>query len=122
MQFLSSEKCDVNRSESVSELVRHRGRHLRLSRHSTRLMTPSRWMLGGLVAVALGLRLWPIRHGLPWVYNVDEELHFVPVAVRMFGGSFNPHYFENPPALTYLLYGVLRLRFPRSGFPGAFAA
>ena len=29
----------------------------------------------------------------------------------MFGGSLNPRYFENPPALTYLLYVVFRLRF-----------
>jgi hypothetical protein len=71
---------------------------------------------------ALGLRLWSIRYGLPWVYNRDEEFHFVPVAVRMFGGSFNPHYFENPPALTYVLYAVFRLRFHAAGFRHAFAA
>src|SRR4051812_18670905 len=85
-------------------------------------MTRTRWMLAGLVLAALGLRLWSIRRGLPWVYNRDEEFHFVPVAVRMFGGSFNPHYFENPPALTYVLYAVFRLRFHAPGFRHAFAA
>src|SRR4051794_38128867 len=40
----------------------------------------------------------------------------------MFGGSFNPHYFENPPALTYLFYAVFRLRFHGTGFRHAFAA
>jgi 4-amino-4-deoxy-L-arabinose transferase-like glycosyltransferase len=85
-------------------------------------MTRTRWMLAALVLAALGLRLWSIRYGLPWVYNRDEEFHFVPVAVRMFGGSFNPHYFENPPALTYLLYAVFRLRFHSGGFRHAFAA
>jgi Dolichyl-phosphate-mannose-protein mannosyltransferase len=75
-----------------------------------------------LLLAALGLRLWSIRYGLPWVYNRDEEFHFVPVAVRMFGGSFNPHYFENPPALTYVLYAVFRLRFHSTGFRHAFAA
>jgi hypothetical protein len=84
--------------------------------------TSDGWILCGLLLTALGLRLWSIRHGLPWVYNRDEELHFVPVAVRFFGGSFNPHYFENPPALTYLLYAVFRLRFHASGFRHAFAA
>lgn len=74
------------------------------------------------MAVALGLRLWSIRNGLPWVYNSDEEQHFVPVAVRMFGGSFNPHYFENPPALTYLFYVVFRLRFHMAHIQDAFAA
>jgi hypothetical protein len=80
------------------------------------------WLLAALLLSALGLRLWSLRHGLPWVYNRDEEFHFVPVAVRMFGGSFNPGYFENPPALTYLLYAVFRLRFSAEGFRAAFAA
>ncbi len=85
-------------------------------------MTRTRWMLAGLLLVALGLRLWSIRYGLPWVYNRDEEFHFVPVAVKMFGGSFNPHYFENPPALTYVLYAVFRLRFHMAHFQRSFAA
>ena len=85
-------------------------------------MTRTRWLLAGLLLAALGLRLWSLRYGLPWVYNRDEEFHFVPVAVRMFGGSFNPHYFENPPALTYLFYAVFRLRFHSGGFRDAFAA
>jgi hypothetical protein len=57
-------------------------------------------LLGGL-----GLRLWGIGQGLPYVYNVDEAEHFVPVAVGMFAkGMLNPHYFANPPALTYVLH------------------
>jgi hypothetical protein len=70
------------------------------------------WLaLAGILAVALGLRLWNIDHNLPFVYNADEELHFVPKAVDMTGGSLNPGYFENPPALTYLLLVVFELRF-----------
>jgi 4-amino-4-deoxy-L-arabinose transferase-like glycosyltransferase len=84
-------------------------------------MTRARWLLAGLLLAALGLRLWSIRYGLPWIYNRDEEFHFVPVAVHMFGGSFNPNYFENPPALTYLFYAVFRLRFHSGGFRHAFA-
>ncbi len=57
-------------------------------------------LLGGL-----GLRLWGVGQGLPYVYNSDEADHFVPRAVRMFEqGSLNPHYFANPPAFTYLLH------------------
>lgn len=70
--------------------------------------------LGGLVlvlAVALGLRLWGIGSGLPYVYNVDEAAHFVPKAVAMSSGGLDPHYFVNPPALTYLLHGVFVLAF-----------
>ena len=35
-------------------------------------MTRTRWALAGLMLAALGLRLWSIRSGLPWVYNRDE--------------------------------------------------
>src|SRR4029078_3838125 len=66
---------------------------------------------GAIVVLALALRFWNLDHGLPYAYNADEELHFVPVAVKMFGGSLNPRYFENPPALTYLLFVVFKLRF-----------
>jgi 4-amino-4-deoxy-L-arabinose transferase-like glycosyltransferase len=72
--------------------------------------------LGWILLGALALRLWSIKHGLPFVYSTDEEQHFVPHAVQMIGGSLDPHYFENPPALTYLLFAVLKLRF-HAGLP-----
>jgi hypothetical protein len=72
--------------------------------------------LGWILLGALVLRLWSIRHGLPYVYNTDEEQHFVPRAVHMIGGSLDPNYFENPPALTYLFWGIFKLRF-HAGFP-----
>ena len=75
------------------------------------------WVLGAILAAGLALRLWNIGHGLPYVFNADEELHFVSIAVRMFeDGTFNPRYFENPPAITYLFYVLFKLRFG-VGFP-----
>ncbi len=72
--------------------------------------TRTTWLaLAGILALGLLLRLWHIDHGLPYVYNADEELHFVPKAVDMLGGSLNPGYFENPPALTYLLFVLYRI-------------
>ena len=66
--------------------------------------------VAGLLAVALGLRLWGVESGLPWVYNVDEAQHFVPLAVGMQHGNLNPaNYFANPPAFTYLLAGLFKL-------------
>ena len=62
-------------------------------------------------AVALALRLWGVRHGLPYAYNVDENSHFVPRAIGLFGHGWNPHYFANPPALTYLLHLVFAVWF-----------
>ncbi|HWX74722.1 MAG TPA: glycosyltransferase family 39 protein [Solirubrobacteraceae bacterium] len=62
------------------------------------------WLLAGVLALGLGLRLWGIRQGLPYAYNADEADHFVPRAVSMFAHGLNPHYFANPPAYTYLLH------------------
>ncbi|HEY3864638.1 MAG TPA: glycosyltransferase family 39 protein [Solirubrobacteraceae bacterium] len=67
--------------------------------------------LGVVLGVAFGLRLWGVKQGLPYVYDVDEYGHFVPEAVRIFGHGLNPHYFVNPPALTYLLHVVFGLWF-----------
>ena len=67
------------------------------------------WAWCGLalvLCVALGLRLWGIKEGLPYVYNIDEAGHFVPKAVTMFADGLNPRYFVNPPALTYVLHFV----------------
>jgi hypothetical protein len=68
--------------------------------------------LAGVLVAATLLRVWGIAQGLPFVYNLDEADHFVPHAVAMFRhGTLNPHYFANPPALTYLLHAVFALWF-----------
>jgi hypothetical protein len=64
-----------------------------------------------VLAVALGLRLWGIRQGLPYAYNSDEDAHFVPRAIGIFAAGWNPHYFANPPAFTYLLHLLFGLWF-----------
>ena len=63
-----------------------------------------------LLLAALALRVWGYRHGLPFVYNADENAHFVARAIGMFGHSYNPHYFINPPGFTYLLHALFWLR------------
>ncbi len=84
------------------------------------------WVWAGLAAVllgGLGLRLWGVGQGLPYVYNSDEADHFVPRAVRMFEqGSLNPHYFANPPAFTYLLHVLFAIAYGgASGVARAYA-
>src|SRR5438270_6100565 len=64
-----------------------------------------------LLAGTLLLRLWGIKQGLPYSYNVDEATHFVPRAVAFFGHDLNPHYFLNPPGYSYLLHIVFELWF-----------
>ena len=76
-----------------------------------------------LLIGALGLRLWGIEHGLPYVFNADENAHFVPRAIGMFGHSLNPGYFINPPAFTYLLHAAFWVRWGgREALGDAFAA
>jgi hypothetical protein len=77
-------------------------------------LSERRWAwpaLAGVLIAAISLRLWGIAQGLPYVYNLDESDHFVPHAVAMFGHGLNPHYFANPPALTYLLHLAFALWF-----------
>jgi hypothetical protein len=65
-----------------------------------------------VLATAVVLRVWGLKHGLPFAYNPDEQVHFVQVAVDFHRtGDLNPHYFANPPALTYVLYVVFALRY-----------
>jgi 4-amino-4-deoxy-L-arabinose transferase-like glycosyltransferase len=64
-----------------------------------------------LLLVTFLLRLWGIKQGLPYSYNVDEATHFVPRAVAFFGHDLNPRYFLNPPAYSYLLHVVFELWF-----------
>ena len=64
-----------------------------------------------LLLLTLVLRLWGIKQGLPYSYNVDEAEHFVPRAVSFFSQDLDPHYFLNPPAYSYLLHIVFELWF-----------
>ncbi len=72
------------------------------------LHTPA---LCALLVLTLVLRLWGIKQGLPYSYNVDEATHFVPRAVSFFSQGLDPHYFLNPPAYSYLLHAVFELWF-----------
>src|SRR3954467_859615 len=79
---------------------------------------PARWpklLVAGLFVLILAAALWiRLRHndyGLPYVYNYDEAEHFTNRAVNMFGGNFDPRYYQNPSAFTYMVYAALRLVF-----------
>src|SRR3954451_19455875 len=74
----------------------------------------SRWWvaaIAGVLLAGLGLRLWAIGHGLPFVFNIDERAHFVSRAAGMYGGDRNPHDFLNPAALMYAFYALLAVWF-----------
>src|SRR4051794_24742262 len=68
-------------------------------------------ILGGILLLALILRLWGIKYGLPFAYQIDEERVYVRKAARMLdAGSLNPHYMHNPPLLTYLLESAFAIQ------------
>lgn len=86
---------------------------------------PTFWGAGvvGLLVGAFLLRVWGVDHGMPYAYNADENAHFLPKAIGLFGHGWNPHYFVNPPAYTYLLHIVFAVWFGgREGVSEAFAA
>ncbi|HWT25122.1 MAG TPA: hypothetical protein VN213_16590, partial [Solirubrobacteraceae bacterium] len=78
--------------------------------------------LAAVVLGALALRLWGLRHGLPYVYNADENAHFVPRAIGFFGHDLDPGYFVNPPAFTYLLHVLFWARWGGEGVQETLAA
>lgn len=85
-----------------------------MERHARRLrprIDRTALALAAVLLGAFGLRLWGIGHGLPFSYNIDEEGHFVPVAIGFFGHGLNPRYFLNPPGFTELLYAVYAVWF-----------
>ncbi|HWK26749.1 MAG TPA: glycosyltransferase family 39 protein [Solirubrobacter sp.] len=92
------------------------------ARRWPRLAWPA--LLAALFAAALILRLVGLKTGLPYVYNADENSHFVPRAIGMFGHNLNPDYFVNPPAFTYLVHALFALRWGTdpATVGGAFAA
>lgn len=127
---MSAVESAPSRAARARERARERARARRL-RHAGPPGEPEdererRWpywlALAGILAVALALRLWGVAQGLPYAYNADENAHFVPGAIGLFGHGLNPHYFVNPPAYTYLLHVVFGAWFGgRSGVSNTFA-
>src|SRR3954452_3427015 len=73
-----------------------------------------------LLVVGFVLRGKNNGYGLPYVYNVDEGSHFTARAVSILGGDWNPNYFQNPSAFTYLANFALRLHFGHGNPFGSF--
>jgi 4-amino-4-deoxy-L-arabinose transferase-like glycosyltransferase len=79
--------------------------------------------IGAVLVLAFVLRVWGVGHGLPYAYNADENAHFVTRAIGLFGHDWNPNYYVNPPAYTYLVHILLGIGYGgRAGVSSAFAA
>ena len=64
-------------------------------------------LLGAILLLALGLRLWGLSWGLPWAFHPDEIFYVDQAEDIVRFGDLNPKYFKNPSALTYLIAGEL---------------
>jgi len=73
-------------------------------------------VLALILVAGLGLRLWNIDCGLPFVYSIDEGSHFTSRAVEMFWQDLDPGYYQNPSAYTYLVYALFRVMYGPLGF------
>ncbi|MDQ3723550.1 MAG: glycosyltransferase family 39 protein [Actinomycetota bacterium] len=79
--------------------------------------------VAGLLLLAFLLRIWGNGHGLPYAYNADENAHFVTRAIGLFGHDWDPNYYINPPAYTYLVHLVLGVWYGgRAGVSNSFAS
>jgi hypothetical protein len=103
------------------------GEYVSVAQPGGRMFAADRLLWGLAVAVllafAFGLRVWGARHGLPYAYNADENAHFVTRAIGLFGHGWDPQYYVNPPAYTYLAHLLLGAWFGgRQGVSNAFAS
>ena len=76
--------------------------------------------LAAIVAVAAVLR-WPGLFGGPG-YGSRDELMYVPKAIRYGGGDLNPHYFQNPPLASYLMFCAQGVLYAAGRIAGTFAS
>ncbi len=67
------------------------------------MMKSPRSLLGLAVLLALVVRSVGVNFGLPFVYHDDEPI-IVNYALAYGSGDFNPHMFNVPPLLSYLLF------------------
>jgi hypothetical protein len=70
-------------------------------------------VLAAVLLLALGLRLWGLHYGLPWLFYFHDEPQVVLRALRFGTGDPNPHFFVWPGTpllyLAFLAYGGLFL-------------
>ena len=90
--------------------------HGPVRRALTTVRAVHRLVLALILVAGLGLRLWNIDYGLPFVYSIDEGSHFTSRAVEMFWQDLDPGYYQNPAAYTYLIYGLFRVMYGPLGF------
>ncbi len=83
------------------------------------LFGKKKWLIFSVIALGLILRLIGIGFGLPNLYHADEPI-IVNHALAYGSGDFNPHFFNIPPLVSYLLFLVYGLYYLIGHFVGFF--
>ncbi len=66
-----------------------------------------RWMLGAILLIATGFRLWHIDFGLPALHDPDEPIFGVLSLKLLQSGNFNPGWFGHPGTTTLYLLALV---------------
>ena len=73
-----------------------------LKPHTNNLDRKAKWLLVGIILLAILLRAWGIDFGLPYIYHPDESVG-VTIAQNMIKtGDLNPHFFHYPSLFFYI--------------------
>lgn len=75
-------------------------------------------LLGGIVLLALGLRLWGVGFGLPNLYHPDEDAVLMPAVAMIKTGDLEPGRMEYGTFHIYVLAFVSALTFIRAARSG----
>ena len=97
------------RASPIDSRVNSTSGHAGPAGPATTLRRVSRVLLGLILIGGFALRIWNNDYGLPYVWSLDEGTHFASRSVEMFWQDFDPGYYQNPAAYTYLVYGLLRV-------------
>ncbi|MCB9422596.1 MAG: glycosyltransferase family 39 protein [Ardenticatenaceae bacterium] len=68
-------------------------------------------LLLGCIALAVGLRVWGLNFGLPYVYHPDEVVAINGAQHMIKTGDWNPHFFHWPSLIFYLNAVLYELHF-----------
>jgi 4-amino-4-deoxy-L-arabinose transferase-like glycosyltransferase len=77
-------------------------------------------LLGLIIALALGLRLWGLNWSLPWPIHPDERTPVDQARAMLASGDLGPEDFKNPSAFIYLIAGELLVTQTLGTFAGPF--
>ena len=77
-------------------------------------------MIWPILGLALLVRVWGIGFGLPHTWARPDESRLIGLAMRLGTGDLNPHIFNYPSLLVYVLFGLYALYYASGRLSGRF--